>query len=36
MFVQCAKFVERHAGSATRELSVYGEEQKEVTVPLPR
>lgn len=36
MFVQCAKFVERHAGSATRELSVYGQEQKEVTVPLAR
>lgn len=34
MFVQCAKFVERHAGSPTRELSVYGQEQKEVTVPL--
>ncbi|HXH56802.1 class I SAM-dependent DNA methyltransferase [Iamia sp.] len=34
MFVQCAKFVERHAGSATRELSIYGQEQKEVTVPL--
>lgn len=36
MFVQCAKFVERHAGSAARELSVYGQEQKEVTVPLAR
>jgi len=36
MFVQCAKFVERHQGSATRELSVYGQEQKEVTVPLAR
>ncbi len=36
MFVQCAKFVERHAGSATRELSVYGQEQKEVTVPLAK
>jgi len=36
MFVQCAKFVERHAGSATRELSIYGQEQKEVTVPLAR
>lgn len=34
MFVQCAKFVERHQGSATEELSVYGQEQKEVTVPL--
>lgn len=36
MFVQCAKFVERHAGSANRELSVYGQEQKEVTVPLAK
>jgi type I restriction enzyme M protein len=36
MFVQCAKFVERHQGSANRELSVYGQEQKEVTVPLAR
>jgi type I restriction enzyme M protein len=36
MFVQCAKFVERHSGSATRELSVYGQEQKEVTVPLAK
>lgn len=34
MFVQCAKFVERHAGSATEELSIYGQEQKGVTVPL--
>ena len=36
MFVQCAKFVERHQGSATNELSVYGQEQKEVTVPLAK
>jgi type I restriction enzyme M protein len=36
MFVQCAKFVERHQGSATRELSIFGQEQKEVTVPLAR
>ncbi|MGI8755991.1 MAG: type I restriction-modification system subunit M [Acidimicrobiales bacterium] len=36
MFVQCAKFVERHKKSATRELSVYGQEQKEVTVPLAK
>jgi type I restriction enzyme M protein len=36
MFVQCAKFVERHQESATRELSVYGQEQKEVTVPLAK
>jgi len=36
MFVQCAKFVERHSKSATRELSVYGQEQKEGTVPLAK
>jgi type I restriction enzyme M protein len=36
MFVQCAKFVERHQGSAMKELSVYGQEQKEVTVPLAK
>ena len=36
MFVQCAKFVERHKKSAVRELSVYGQEQKEVTVPLAK
>jgi type I restriction enzyme M protein len=36
MFVQCAKFVERHQGSAVKELSVYGQEQKEFTVPLAR
>jgi type I restriction enzyme M protein len=36
MFVQCAKFVQRHQGSATNELSVYGQEQKEVTVPLAK
>lgn len=36
MFVQCAKFVARHQGSATRELAVYGQEQKEVTVPLAK
>jgi type I restriction enzyme M protein len=36
MFVQCAKFVERHQGSATKDLSVYGQEQKEVTVPLAK
>ncbi len=34
MFVQCAKFVERHKGSPNKELSVFGQEQKEVTVPL--
>ena len=36
MFIQCAKFVEERCGSANRELSVYGQEQKEVTVPLAR
>jgi type I restriction enzyme M protein len=36
MFVQCAKFVDRHNESATRELSVYGVEQKEGTVPLAK
>ena len=34
MFVHCAKFVNRHRGSPTRDLSVYGQEQKEVTVPI--
>jgi len=36
MFVQCAKFVDRHNKSATRELPVYGVEQKEGTVPLAK
>ncbi|MGH9304168.1 MAG: HsdM family class I SAM-dependent methyltransferase, partial [Acidimicrobiales bacterium] len=36
MFVQCAKFVERHRGSASAELSVYGQEQKESTVPIAK
>ena len=36
MFVQCAKFVERHQGSATKQLSVYGQEQKEATIPLAK
>jgi type I restriction enzyme M protein len=36
MFVQCAKFVARHQGSATDDLSVFGQEQKEVTVPWRR
>lgn len=36
MFVQTAKFVERHHKSATRELSVFGVEQKEGTVPLAK
>lgn len=36
MFVQCAKFVARHQGSASKNLSVFGQEQKEVTVPLAK
>lgn len=36
MFVQCAKFVERHRGSATDELSLFGQEQKESTVPIAK
>lgn len=36
MFVQCAKFVERHKKSASAELAVYGQEQKGVTVPLAK
>ncbi len=36
LFVQCAKFVERHQGSPTRELSVFGQEQKEGTVPIAK
>lgn len=36
MFVQCAKFVERHHGSASRKLSVFGAEKTEDTVPLAK
>ena len=36
MFVQCAKFVERHHESATRKLSVFGVEKTEDTVPLAK
>lgn len=36
MFVQSANFVERHQRSATEELSVFGQEQKEATVPLAK
>jgi len=36
MFVHCAKFVAGHSGSPTRDLSVYGQEQKEATIPLGR
>lgn len=34
MFVQSAKFVARHRGSPNSDLSVFGQEQKEVTVPI--
>lgn len=34
MFVQSAKFVARHSGSPNRDLSLFGQEQKEVTVPI--
>lgn len=36
MFVQCAKFVERHHESATRKLSILGTEKTEDTVPLAK
>jgi len=36
MFVQCARFVAGHQGSPTRDLSVYGQEQKDATFPLGR
>jgi type I restriction enzyme M protein len=36
MFVQCAKFVKRHSSSPARELSVYGIEHKEGTLPLAK
>ena len=36
MFVHCAKFVAGHQGSPTRDLSVYGQEQKDATFPLGR
>lgn len=36
MFVQSAKFVERHNKSAVRELTIFGCEQKEETVPLAK
>lgn len=36
MFVQCAKFVERHSESATRLLSIFGTEKTEDTVPLAK
>ena len=36
MFVQCAKFVERHNKSASKELSIFGTEKTEETVPLAK
>jgi type I restriction enzyme M protein len=36
MFVHSARFVTSHSGSPVRDLSVYGQEQKEGTVPLGR
>jgi type I restriction enzyme M protein len=36
MFVHSARFVSNHSGSPTQDLSVYGQEQKEGTVPLCR
>jgi type I restriction enzyme M protein len=34
MFVHCAKFVANHSGSPARDLTVFGQEQKEATIPL--
>lgn len=36
MFVQCAKFIERHHESASRKLSIFGAEKTEDTVPLAK
>ncbi|MFY9262635.1 MAG: SAM-dependent DNA methyltransferase [Actinomycetaceae bacterium] len=36
MFVQCGKFVERHHAAASRQLSIYGVEKTEDTVPLAK
>lgn len=36
MFVQCAKFIERHNDNPTRKLSVFGAEKTEDTVPLAK
>lgn len=36
MFVQCAKFVERHHDSASRRLSIFGAEKTDDTVPLAK
>jgi type I restriction enzyme M protein len=34
MFVHCAKFVATHSGSPSRNLTVFGQEQKDATIPL--
>jgi type I restriction enzyme M protein len=36
MFVQCAKFVERHHEDATKQLTIFGTEKTEETVPLAK
>lgn len=36
MFVQCAKFVERHHEDASRQLTIFGTEKTEETVPLAK
>ncbi len=36
MFVHCAKFVSRHSGSPSRELSIYGHEKTSASYPLAR
>jgi type I restriction enzyme M protein len=36
MFVQCAKFIERHNESASKELSIFGAEKTEETVALAK
>lgn len=36
MFVQCAKFVERHHQDATKQLTIFGTEKSEETVPLAK
>ena len=36
MFVHSARFVTNHSGSPVRDLSIYGQEQKDGTVPLGR
>ena len=36
MFVNCARFVANHRGSPARDLSIYGQEQKEATIPIGR